>query len=124
MADLANPSVADARYLHAPYIWGADELVPVAGVAEVPVGTGPSGSNPAMLERGPGPARPQSYGASYGYGMTDPYPFFTGAHGLIPDHIRAPGMVGGQESWRSWNPRTMRHEPNNPWDEGITQGAA
>jgi hypothetical protein len=101
----------------------ADRLDGTTGACDVPVIL-PTTPDASKLVRPTGAPRPQCYGASYGYGMTKPWPGLTGEHGVIPDYLPPPGMSGGQEPWRAWNPRTLRHEPTTPWDDGITQGNA
>lgn len=97
-----------------------DILAGTTGGADVPV-VATASADTTKLIRPLGTARPAAYGATYGYGMTTWYPAMTGAHGLIPDRLPPSDMVGGQETWRAWNPRTLRHEPVAPWDVGVTQ---
>jgi hypothetical protein len=98
----------------------ADTIEGTSGACDVPVVQATS-LTAAQLERPVGAPRPQCYGASYGRGMTTWWPGLSGDHGWIPDPVSA--AQGQQEPWRSWNPRTLRHEPTTPWDDGVVVGA-
>lgn len=116
MSDLANVNApAGIRPPHVPY--RGPVIEGTAGSCDVPV-VRSTVLDPVTLERPRGHERPQCYGATYARGMLDPWPANTGNHGVIPGYLPPPDMTGGQQAWRSWNPRTFRHEPTRPWDAG------
>ncbi len=122
-SDLANVRAPlDSRVRPgAPFVYGNERLAGTTGTCDVPVvlQTPP---NAGVLNREPAqPARQACYGATYGYGQTPWFDNYSGAHGIIAEAPPVPGQVGGQEPWRSWNPRTFRNEPTVPWDEGVYQ---
>lgn len=121
-ADLANvsslvPGIAPAAPTLHPGLLAdriTPEDVPVVVVTKL---------TPAMLERPQATGRPQFYGATEGFGMTNWDPDFTGAHGLVPDPLPPPDMIGQQEAWSVWTPHTRRQAPTVPWDDGVTQAS-
>lgn len=117
--DLANLNAPPDQVPRAPLGPPAVDLVMPAH--DVPV-VHTTGLNAAQLARPLGTPKPALYGTAYGFGMTGLRPHFTGDHAYIAEDGEPPNMTGGQEAWRSWNPRTMRHMPTTPWDDGVYQG--
>lgn len=129
MADLANVNAPHGVRPPAPFVYPGHGVIAgpgegsTLGSCDVPVVL-EQALNPATLDKPRGLDRQQCYGVTFGTGMLDPFALNTGAHGIVPGWVAPPDMAGGQEPWRSWNPRTLRHEPTRPWDDGIYQGNA
>ncbi len=83
----------------------------------------PGSADAARLEKPPGnESRPSQENVVF---TLTKWPFWghrnDGSHGVVATH-EPPDMVGGQNQWRTYSPRTFRNLPSQPWDAGTEVG--